>query len=460
MNEKSLRMNESLFKALLQELMDENPFAVRAVLKILDVQFTDKVPTLAVTREKKPRMLVNLQFLQEHCKVEEHVKAVITHEFLHVLLGHTEDAKPMTPARHLAMDAVINAIIHRQLGHRYSWMMTEYYREVTGVANLLKPYGSGRGFDSELCENGQAEQISLAWKALYDGRLVVDDIEALVNHLEKHSYDLLGNADPHSLESLDGEPRVMLGNHDALGEGESEALAEALDKAMQEMNGEGIWRSPKGRGVGANPYEAIFNGANESLLRWERKTLAVLKRHLLPDRNSRSVREAPLDYRLPVLSPGDRRAFVGAMWMPFLPEAQWHTSTVVPDGTANVYLDVSGSMYAEMPLVVSLLGRLSRYIKRPFWAFSDIVAPAVIENGQLKAETSGGTSMSCVLEHIAKTRPAAAIVVTDGYIEDVDRQLIKDIAATRFHAIVTRDGSAHALYRAGIPYTQLDEVPA
>ena len=97
-------------------MIDENPFAIRAVLKILDVQFTDSVPTLAVTRQSKPRLLVNLQFISDHCGNEEHVKAVIIHEFLHVLLGHTEEKKPLTPARHLALDAVINAIIHRQYG--------------------------------------------------------------------------------------------------------------------------------------------------------------------------------------------------------------------------------------------------------------------------------------------------------------------------------------------------------
>jgi hypothetical protein len=107
-----------------------------------------------------------------------------------------------------------------------------------------------------------------------------------------------------------------------------------------------------------------------------------------------------------------------------------------------------------------LLGRLSRYIRRPFWAFSNIVAPAVIENGQLKADTTGGTSMSCVLKHLALTKPASAIVVTDGYIEQVDRHLIKGISATRFHAIVTRDGNPSELHRAGIAYTQLDEVPS
>ena len=113
---------------LLAELVDENPFAIRAVLKILEVEFTERVPTMAVTREQRPRLLVNLAFVKEHCATDDHVKAVICHEFLHVLLCHTEDKRPLTPARHLAFDAVINAIIHRTFGPSFSSMMSQLLR--------------------------------------------------------------------------------------------------------------------------------------------------------------------------------------------------------------------------------------------------------------------------------------------------------------------------------------------
>lgn len=213
-------------------------------------------------------------------------------------------------------------------------------------------------------------------------------------------------------------------------------------------------------GVGANPYEALFTEKNEPMARWRKKTIAVLRKHLMPDGKEGVSNTVPADYHLPVLSPGDRRAFVRSMWAPFLPEAVWYANKTNYEGKAQIYLDVSGSMYAEMPQLVALFGRLSRYIKRPFWAFSDIVSPAVITNGQLRSDTSGGTSMACVLKHIAETRPASAVVVTDGYIEAVDRDLLARTAATRIHAIVTRDGNPAALKRIGMNYTQLDEVPS
>jgi hypothetical protein len=124
-----------------------------------------------------------------------------------------------------------------------------------------------------------------------------------------------------------------------------------------------------------------------------------------------------------------------------------------------VYLDVSGSMNAEMPLIVALLGRLSGWIRRPFWAFSTEVVPAVIEGGVLRTGTSGGTSLECVLRHLANTRPPSAVIVTDGYVEAIPRERLAALAATRLHAIVTRDGNPALLQKAGIPYSQLGRLP-
>jgi hypothetical protein len=186
----------------------------------------------------------------------------------------------------------------------------------------------------------------------------------------------------------------------------------------------------------------------------------VIRRHVTADRRSRAWSEEAFCYRVPVLWPGDRRAFLRALWSPFLPEAAWEGGSRQPEGTAQVYLDVSGSMDREMGLIVGLLRRLGRHVRRPFWAFSDEVAPAVIENGRLKTETTGGTSLSCVVEHLARTRPEAAVVVTDGYVEALEPGLIAKAAATRLHVLVTRDGTPRPVVDAGLPYTQLERVPS
>ena len=457
-------MNEQRFRAILRELIDENPFAIRAVLKILELCFTDAVPTLAVTCEARPRLLVNPGFVARHCASDEEVKAVICHEFLHVLLRHTETLSQPTPARHLAADAVINAILHRQHGPAYSVFMARYYAKCPDLRKLLRPMNANEAswFEQAAHQRKSLPQWVQAWEALYAGRLVADDIEELAEQVGRQ----LARPSPgKSQPPQDGDPFVLeasgigglddlIGDHGAFGEAIEGPLAEALRQALRQMNGSGIWRAPGARSVGSLPFEALFAAQDMALAEWRRITLAILKRHLVPDRRARR-REIPAEYRLPALSPRDRRAFLGAMWLPFLPEARWEGARQERSGTAQVYLDVSGSMWSGMPHLVALLGRLSGHIRRPFWAFSDEVAPAVIERGALKAQTSGGTSMGCVLAHLARTKPEAAVVVTDGYIEQLDPALVAQARATRLHVLVTREGSPAELARSGISYTQL-----
>ena len=135
-------MNARDFHSIYQELIEENPLAIRAVLKVLHVEFTDEVPTLAVTCEDRPRLLVNLGFVREHCRTEAHVKAVVCHEFLHVLLRHTERFTTLTPAEHLALDAVINAM----------WIAPEI---------------RGRGYGKQLCEACIAWATQHAYPRIY-----------------------------------------------------------------------------------------------------------------------------------------------------------------------------------------------------------------------------------------------------------------------------------------------------
>jgi hypothetical protein len=336
--------------------------------------------------------------------------------------------------------------------------MSRYYAAERGIGRLLRPPTAGEhariGSSTEVgskLTNAQ-RRLCCSWRALYDGTLVADDIRDLaresVTEGQCAGVRLLGDHDGFIPDGAGGDV-------EASGE-----LAEALDTALKAMNGSGVFRAPKARGIGADAYRNEVRAADTAVNRWRRETYAVLRRHLLPDPRSPALEPSPASFMLPVLSPGDRRAALRSLWSPFLPDARWETEHTTRAGSAQVYLDVSGSMNAEMPLIVALLARLMPYIRRPFWAFSDVVAPAVIEKGTLRAETTGGTSMGCVLEHVARTRPQAAIVVTDGYIEALSRKEVAVTAGTRLHVVVTRDGNAELLRAAGLSYTQLSRLPS
>ncbi|PKN19293.1 MAG: hypothetical protein CVU71_07225 [Deltaproteobacteria bacterium HGW-Deltaproteobacteria-6] len=436
-----MHLREENFRAILYELIDENPFAVRPLLKIMDINFTESVKTLAVTCEARPVLKVNLSFVNKHCRTDRHVKALICHEFLHVLLHHTEHHRLVTPLHNLAFDAVINAIIHRTMGWDYSSMMSRYYAKGKFPLCLLCPPEK----NEIIIDNTQKS----LWDGLYQGSLIADDILDVVKDLSKTTEKFGGI-------TLDD----MLGNHFGYPVEIDEMISEVLNDCLRQMNGHGIWRNPGLRGVGMEAYPGglVAEECGE-LQNWMCKTMTVLRTCLVPDKKNRLHEDVPLDYRLPLMNEHDKRAYLRGMWSPFIPDATWDTSVKKPIGAANIYLDVSGSMKCELPHLIALLVRLRAYIWMPFWAFSDIVARAFINKGQLVSETTGGTSINCVLEHIIRTRPRSAVIVTDGYIEQVDMKLLSGARATKIHAIVSRNGDPSKLSRAGIPYTQLEGLP-
>ena len=116
-------------------------------------------------------------------------------------------------------------------------------------------------------------------------------------------------------------------------------------------------------------------------------------------------------------------------------------------------------MNVEIPVLITLLSRLGRRVRRPLWAFSNEVFPAQIKDGKLIATSTFGTRLACVLEHVAAESPPTALVVTDGYIEEIAPSLLHRTAATKLHVIVTRSGDSSALRQAGISYTQLGRFP-
>ena len=80
-------MSATRFRAILAELIDENPFAIRAVLRILAIEFTTEIPTVAVTVEARPRLLVNLEFVAAHCRGDVEVDDIAQEALVAIIRG-------------------------------------------------------------------------------------------------------------------------------------------------------------------------------------------------------------------------------------------------------------------------------------------------------------------------------------------------------------------------------------
>lgn len=158
-----MNWTEKQIKNIVHDLSEENAFACRALFQISEIIFTRKVPTLAVTLSKNPMLLINMNFLNKYAITEYHVRAVLMHEFLHVVLLHTEKYSVNTPLINIALDAIINSIIHRRYGDRYSDFFSKFYKW-EGLQCLLRPKLEGEHYPEEWDE---------VHKLIYSGKLAV-----------------------------------------------------------------------------------------------------------------------------------------------------------------------------------------------------------------------------------------------------------------------------------------------
>ncbi len=108
-------------------------------------------------------------------------------------------------------------------------------------------------------------------------------------------------------------------------------------------------------------------------------------------------------------------------------------------------------MGAELRLLVRLLGEFAGWVRHPLWAFSTVIAPATIVRGELRTESTGGTALSAVIDHIRKTRPSKALVITDGFVE----QCHVGRLACHIEALIPSNGTPDTLEASGIPVTRL-----
>lgn len=194
-----MKIDEDYFRALLRQTIEEDPLCCRGVFLLCGLEFTNQVPSLCVTLGRRSVLRVNLDFVNSHCRTEQHVQALLLHEFLHILLGHTLRFKTMTPAWNIALDAVINAIIHRRMGKAFSSMMSDYYVTAIGPVRLLRPMSEEERKSWILLGKKEAKSAAEIedehfFKLHHDvesGKLVSDDIIDVVRQFSERELEKL-----------------------------------------------------------------------------------------------------------------------------------------------------------------------------------------------------------------------------------------------------------------------------
>jgi len=405
-------------------------FELEQLVRLVGIEETDTIPSAAVTTRGRARLLINPDFVAEHCERDEHLFLLVMHEMWHVLLGHTTLYRRTSTLHNIAFDALINAGLTRQHPeHAYRGFFEDINPADVFPSLLLRaPIGWPHAPDYE-------PSVGPAWvprilRQLYPQpheSVCEPTYDELIALLEEH-VDEQARALEELLEGV-----TLLGEHCDV-DGTHDGDAFAGDPMSDPLFGEVIrrivekWPPPPttlaGRDAGGDPRTrwvgggAVPTSAREVFRR-------ALTRALEPDRRGERRQHRALQRVTvgpgPLPNPADRtlharRRLVGAGVLANQQVALPVRGLDVPQ-RALVYLDVSGSMASMLPDLVDLLVPAARRRLITVRQFSTIVAPlGVDELATGRLTTTDGTHIDCVLEDAAERNERRIVIVTDGYV--------------------------------------------
>jgi hypothetical protein len=248
----------------------------------------------------------------------------------------------------------------------------------------------------------------------------------------------------------------FIGSHDEWNKEISEQNRKLLDGILDKMEGTGIWSKKQLPGKNDLLQQESRRLEKMKVKAWNRETLRILEKCMRPD--PKAIREDASVLRLPILSNKDRRSFARIATDALLPFSAHEYVKRMPSESVNIYLDVSGSMNAEIDRLITLLSGFRSLIRRPLWVFSNKVDKAVFRNGKIEYESTGGTSISCVFDHIREKGFRRSLIVTDGYVESISPVMLRGISLRDLHVLVSANGQGQPFYAHGIRYHQLKPV--
>jgi hypothetical protein len=360
--------------------------------------------------------LLNPQWINEHAATPEKLVMLTLHELHHVMLGHTRLYPRATPLDNLVFDAVINAMLCHLLPDRACVaMMTDFYREDRFPECLLRP---SRGW--------KPGQPGVVPQPLYSAKLMhLQSLYAQLYTPQGVGYDELRDALQRTVtpEILQGV--TLLGDHrdetdGASSAGQLEIRSPALLGEVRRIVER--WPQPtdpiRGRSL-ANELKRmavkIVPPSNATRLARLLQRVGAHSQHgcLQGIRSIPHLAETPL----PTM---DRRSAVmrslGAQ--PLLHRTTVPTRRMAPSSDrVHVYLDVSGSVTGMVPALYGAVLACGPRVHPVVHLFSTKVFDVTLQ--QLRAgrcETTNGTCIECVGEHMTRHGVRRAVLVTDGFV--------------------------------------------
>ncbi|RMG42606.1 MAG: hypothetical protein D6718_13610 [Acidobacteria bacterium] len=282
-----------------------------------------------------------------------------------------------------------------------------------------------------------------------------------------------GNTGDSRQERRDGHPEsapaagedwpLLLGNHgdpdDAGGDADARSdLIEAVERVIAEWPRE---TRASGRDLGGDLAEGsiALGDANAATRRILRKAiLSVADLGTEPGHLGRadSVCRVPLPYRTRPDRAAEARAALGLPVLFYAADLH-HTSRVSCE-RAHVYLDVSGSVSALVPVMYQALLPLKNWIADKVHLFSTEVKDISFDELRRgRVLSTYGTEIACVTEHMIRNSIRRALIVTDGFVGEVPEEHRKRLTKTRVAVALFAEGDRQ--FMAGFGRGRVFQLP-
>jgi hypothetical protein len=406
--------------------------ALHALLTVAEIAWSTKITTACVSCAERSRLLLNPDFVGRYCGTPERLGMLVLHELSHVMLGHTRLFPRPTPLHNIAFDAVVNRSVLSMLQetgapmHRYAALLEEVYEPDRAPAFLLRPPPGWPARPDWNASRKNPDALRAIHRQLYGegtaalpsmlGVTYGEIMEALRGNV---SVEAAGRA---TLLGAHGTTPAEAGMLDGTRDADLVASMPAVFETLQgELPGAGAGLTRE------RVADATRNRAIERQLR--ALILGATQSHgNAATRVTYREREVVVPMRWQDRRASCRVALARALGapVPLLFAGQVTTPRRRRVGV-TIYVDVSGSMWQLLPRLRRSLWALRHEVRPSVFWFSDQVVPAGacdIEDGAVL--TSGGTSISAVLEHVMQTQPQGqpVVVLTDGYLEQVSGPLV------------------------------------
>jgi hypothetical protein len=436
---------------IMSRLLSSLPAAIlemETLAKLAGIVASRKVPTAAMECKHRPRLLLNPDFIEKHCKRDEHILLLVMHELWHVMMAHTSLYPRVTQAQNIAFDAIINSSLSRRFNSpEYAGFFDALNPSDKFPHLLLRPpvgWPDNPQYPDNVGPPGTKrilQQLYPPTRFLHNSRQVTfyDEILSLIREDMRQR-----GINP------DGIP-VLIGDHEGLDDDNKSLMGELIGDAIGDFKLLPAGFSQRGGGG----YRSSYNSnVWESSYGARRVFSAVLKKAIGPEsgrykrRTRTPIRETSGTGVIP--NPRDRiihaRRILGGAATLWNQHNEVNARIQQPRRRAFVYFDVSGSMRRVLPY---LLGLLTPYVvndRAKLFQFSTVVEPLPLKalQGGL-VTTTGGTSIVPVFNHLIQQTQIVSrvLILTDGYTGSPTPERMAKLEGqnTRVHVVLPSESA-------------------